>query len=134
MIKPSGEAQNHKRLLFVGEEEDGRDVVQVLEDYERAWADRIKEFQLQRRIMGVEVATGAFFNGRESVSLTRSGTSSRPVSGSRHVAFLSDPATGGDLPGAFHLALPAVGDFVVQVDRRADVAGNRPDLLADPRR
>jgi hypothetical protein len=47
VIKPSGEAQNYKRLLFVGEEEDGRDVVQVLEDYERAWADRIKEFQLQ---------------------------------------------------------------------------------------
>jgi phosphoribosylamine--glycine ligase len=68
VIKPSGEAQNYKRLLFVGEEEDGRDVMQVLDDYERAWADRIKEFQLQRRIMGVEVATGAFFNGREFVS------------------------------------------------------------------
>jgi len=68
VIKPSGEAQNYKRLLFVGEEEDGRDIVQVLEDYERAWADRIKEFQLQRRIMGVEVAAGAFFNGREFVT------------------------------------------------------------------
>src|SRR4029450_6332085 len=70
VIKPSGEAQNYKRLLFVGEEEDGRDVVQVLEDYERAWADRIREFQLQRRIMGVEVATGAFFNGKEFVRPT----------------------------------------------------------------
>ena len=65
VIKPSGEAQNYKRLLFVGEEEDGRDVIEVLEDYRRAWADRIREFQLQRRIVGVEVATGAFFNGRE---------------------------------------------------------------------
>lgn len=61
VIKPSGEAQNYKRLLFVGEEDDGRDVIQVLDDYKRAWADKIKEFQLQRRIMGVEVATGAFF-------------------------------------------------------------------------
>lgn len=68
VIKPSGEAQNYKRLLFVGEEEDGHDVIQVLGDYKRAWADRIKEFQLQRRIMGVEVATGAFFNGREFVT------------------------------------------------------------------
>jgi phosphoribosylamine--glycine ligase len=68
VIKPSGEAQNYKRLLFVGEEEDGRDVVQVLEDYKRAWSDRIREFQLQRRIMGVEVATGAFFNGKEFVT------------------------------------------------------------------
>jgi phosphoribosylamine--glycine ligase len=67
VIKPSGEAQNYKRLLFVGEEEDGRDVIQVLEDYQRAWAGKIREFQLQRRIMGVEVATGAFFNGRAFV-------------------------------------------------------------------
>jgi phosphoribosylamine--glycine ligase len=68
VIKPSGEAQNYKRLLFVGEEEDGRDVIQVLEDYKRAWADKIKEFQLQRRIMGVEVAAGAFFNGQQFVT------------------------------------------------------------------
>ena len=67
VIKPSGEAQNMKGLLFVGEEEDGRDVIQVLDDYQRAWADRIREFQLQRRILGVEVATGAFFNGKEFV-------------------------------------------------------------------
>jgi len=30
VIKPSGEAQNEKALLFVGEEDDGRDVIQVL--------------------------------------------------------------------------------------------------------
>ena len=68
VIKPSGAAQNYKRLLFVGEEEDGRDVIQVLDDYKRAWSKKIKEFQLQRRIMGVEVATGAFFNGKEFVT------------------------------------------------------------------
>lgn len=67
VIKPSGEAQNLKQLLFVGEDEDGKDVLQVLEDYKRAWSERIKEFQLQRRIVGVEVATGGFFNGSEFV-------------------------------------------------------------------
>jgi phosphoribosylamine--glycine ligase len=67
VIKPSGEAQNYKRLLFVGEEEDGHDVIQVLEDYKAALSHRIKEFQLQRRIMGVEVAAGAFFNGKEFI-------------------------------------------------------------------
>jgi phosphoribosylamine--glycine ligase len=67
VIKPSGEAQNLKQLLFVGEDEHGADVIQVLEDYKRAWAERIKEFQLQRRIIGVEVAAGAFFNGKEFV-------------------------------------------------------------------
>ncbi len=64
-IKPSGEAQNIKRLLFVGEEEDGKDVIQVLDAYKRVWADRVKIFQLQRRAIGVEVAVGAFFNGKE---------------------------------------------------------------------
>jgi len=68
VIKPSGEAQNIKRLLFVGEEDDGRDVIQVLHDYKRFWSDKVKEFQLQRRIMGVEVAVCAFFNGREFLS------------------------------------------------------------------
>ena len=68
VIKPSGEAQNIKRLLFVGEEDDGRDVIQVLHDYKRFWSDKVKEFQLQRRIMGVEVAVCAFFNGKEFLS------------------------------------------------------------------
>ena len=63
VLKPSGEAQNNKRLLFVGEEDDGRDVIQVLQDYKRYLSDTVKEFQLQRRIVGVEVAVGAFFNG-----------------------------------------------------------------------
>src|SRR5437867_10463729 len=67
VIKPSGEAQNLKQLLFVGEDEDGKDVIQVLEDYQRAWADRVKAFQLQRRTVGVEVAAGAFFHGEEFV-------------------------------------------------------------------
>jgi phosphoribosylamine---glycine ligase len=68
VVKPSGEAQNEKRLLFVGEEEDGRDVIQVLQDYKQYHADTVKEFQLQRRIVGVEVAVCAFFNGREFLS------------------------------------------------------------------
>lgn len=65
VIKPSGEAQNIKRLLFVGVEEDGSDVVRVLEAYKRVWSDTIKIFQLQNRVTGVEVAVGGFFNGRE---------------------------------------------------------------------
>ena len=47
VIKPSGEAQNDKRLLFVGEEEDGRDVIGVLHDYKKYQAHRVKEFQLR---------------------------------------------------------------------------------------
>jgi phosphoribosylamine--glycine ligase len=68
VIKPSGEAQNVKRRLFVGEEDDGQDVVRMLEAYKKAYADEIKVFQLQRRVSGVEVAVGAFFNGKEFVT------------------------------------------------------------------
>lgn len=67
VIKPSGEAQNIKRLLFVGEEDDGQDVVRVLEAYKRAFSEEIKVFQLQKRVQGVEVAVGAFFNGKEFI-------------------------------------------------------------------
>ncbi|MFH0860458.1 MAG: phosphoribosylglycinamide synthetase C domain-containing protein [Candidatus Altiarchaeota archaeon] len=67
VIKPSGEAQNRKQLLFVGEEDTGRDVIQVLEHYKSLWSGRIQEFQLQKRISGVEVAVGAFFNGSEFI-------------------------------------------------------------------
>lgn len=67
VIKPSGEAQNVKNLLFVGQEEDGSDVVRILEAYRKVWSHRIKEFQLQKRVTGVEVAVGAFFNGHEFV-------------------------------------------------------------------
>src|SRR5271166_3592231 len=68
VIKPSGEAQNVKRRLFVGEEDDGKDVIHVLEAYKKALSDEIKVFQLQRRVTGVEVAVGAFFNGKKFIS------------------------------------------------------------------
>jgi len=67
VLKPSGEAQNIKRMLFVGEEEDGKDVIQVLEAYKKVSTEDIKVFQLQRKATGVEIAVGAFFNGKEFV-------------------------------------------------------------------
>jgi len=67
IIKPSGEASNTKSFVFLGEEEDGRDLIQILDDYKKAWSKKIKSFQLQKRIMGVEVAVGAFFNGKEFI-------------------------------------------------------------------
>lgn len=68
VIKPSGEAANIKRLLYVGVEEDGKDVLQMLESYKHVYGDRLKQFQLQKRVSGVEVAVGAFFNGLEFVT------------------------------------------------------------------
>lgn len=67
VLKPSGEAQNIKGMLFIGEEDDGRDMIQVLMDYKAAWSKKMPFFQLQKRISGVEVAVGAFFNGKEFI-------------------------------------------------------------------
>jgi len=67
VIKPSGEAQNVKRRLFVGEEDDGQDVIRMLEAYKKAFSEEIKVFQLKRRVTGVEVAVGAFFNGKSFI-------------------------------------------------------------------
>ena len=63
VIKPSGEAANTKHLLFVGMEDDGSDVIGLLQTYKKTWADTIKVFQLQKKVTGVEVAVGGFFNG-----------------------------------------------------------------------
>jgi phosphoribosylamine--glycine ligase len=67
VIKPSGLAQNEKELLFVGQEEDGKDLTEMLERYKKNWGKQIKVFQIQKFISGVEVAVGAFFNGKEFV-------------------------------------------------------------------
>lgn len=67
VVKPSGEAQAEKVLSFVGQEEDGLDVAAVLERYKKSWARKIRSFQIQKFATGVEVAVGAFFNGREFI-------------------------------------------------------------------
>ena len=68
VIKPSGLAQNEKELLFIGQEDDGKDVVQVLEHYKKNWSKKIKIFQLQKYASGVEVAIGVFFNGEDFIT------------------------------------------------------------------
>ncbi len=65
VFKPSGTAQNYKDLLFIGEEDDGRDILELLSSNKKAWKSKIKSFQLQKYAAGVEIAVGAFFNGKE---------------------------------------------------------------------
>ncbi|HEY9594554.1 MAG TPA: hypothetical protein VHE79_08755, partial [Spirochaetia bacterium] len=67
VVKPSGKAQNEKVLSFVGQEEDGLDVLTMLEHYKKGWGGKIKSFQLQKYASGVEVAVGAFFNGKDFI-------------------------------------------------------------------
>jgi phosphoribosylamine--glycine ligase len=67
VLKPSGKAQNEKELLFIGQEVDGKDVLEVLEHYKTNWSKKIKEFLIQKYADGVEIAVGAFFNGKDFV-------------------------------------------------------------------
>jgi len=67
VVKPNGKAQNEKVLSYVGQEEDGKDILTVLNFYKRGWGSKLKAFQLQKYAVGVEVAIGAFFNGKDFV-------------------------------------------------------------------
>jgi len=68
VIKPSGKAQNEKELVFIGQEEDGNDVLNVLQNYKKSWSKKMNNIQLQKFIYGVEVAVGALFNGKDFVN------------------------------------------------------------------
>jgi phosphoribosylamine---glycine ligase len=65
VFKPSGKAQNNKDLLFIGEEEDGKDILELLLSNKKSWKTKIKTFMIQKYASGVEIAVGAFFNGKE---------------------------------------------------------------------
>jgi len=68
VFKPSGNVHSDmKGILFLGDEEDGRDIVEVLEHNKKSWSRKIKRFQIQKFASGVEIAVGAFFNGNDFV-------------------------------------------------------------------
>lgn len=68
VFKPSGSISSQfKGILFLGKEESGSDLIEVLEHNKRSWAKKIKFFQLQKLAQGVEVAIGAFFNGHDYI-------------------------------------------------------------------
>ncbi len=63
VVKPCGETQDLKQLLFVGNDDKGMDVIRMLKAYEKSWGASFGNFQLQRKVKGVEIAVSAFFNG-----------------------------------------------------------------------
>ncbi len=65
VIKPCGETQELKQLLFVGSDDEGLDVIRVLKAYDKSWGDDFGNFQLQKKVKGVEISVSAFFNGKE---------------------------------------------------------------------
>ena len=68
VFKPSGNMPSeYKNLLFLGEEEDGKDLLEILGQNKTVWQKKAPVFQLQKYVSGVEVAVGAFFNGKDFV-------------------------------------------------------------------
>ena len=68
VFKPSGNTPSaNKNLLFLGEEEDGKDLIEILSQNKEVWQKKASVFQLQKFVAGVEVAVGAFFNGQEFI-------------------------------------------------------------------
>ncbi|MBI5147878.1 MAG: phosphoribosylamine--glycine ligase, partial [Parcubacteria group bacterium] len=69
VFKPSGNVPSGgKSLSFLGEEEDGKDLLELLEQNKNVWQKKAPLFQLQKYVSGVEVAVGAFFNGHDFIS------------------------------------------------------------------
>lgn len=68
VFKPSGNTPSvGKGLLFIGYEEDGKDLLALLEQNKRVWQEKAPVFLLQKYIAGVEIAVGAFFNGKDFI-------------------------------------------------------------------
>lgn len=68
VFKPSGNMPSgEKGLLFIGQEEDGKDLLELLEQNKTVWTKKAPTFQLQKFISGVEIAVGAFFNGKDFI-------------------------------------------------------------------
>lgn len=69
VYKPSGFVPSDwKGLLFMGKEEDGRDLYEIIEQNKKIISKKIKQFQLQKFVSGVEVGASAFFNGEKFIT------------------------------------------------------------------
>ncbi|MDO8581851.1 MAG: phosphoribosylglycinamide synthetase C domain-containing protein [bacterium] len=68
VYKPSGTVSSDwKSLLFLGAEEDGKDLYEILAHNKKVLEKKIKQFQLQKCATGVEIAVGAFCNGKDFI-------------------------------------------------------------------
>ena len=68
VFKPSGNIPSTgKGLLFTAQEDDGSDLVEILEKNTDVWQKKAPVFLLQKYVQGVEIAVGAFFNGNDFI-------------------------------------------------------------------
>src|SRR3989344_1447497 len=68
VYKPSGNVlSDYKGLLFTGNDDDGKDLYEMINSNKQIMSKKIKQFQLQKFISGVEVGASAFFNGNDFI-------------------------------------------------------------------
>lgn len=68
VFKPSGNVPSGgKGLSFLGQEEDGKDLLELLRQNKNVWQKKAPVFQLQKFVSGVEIAVGAFWNGKDFI-------------------------------------------------------------------
>ena len=67
VVKVSGTAQNDKTSTYVGEMEDGSDIVPVLEHMSEKMEKGVAGVEIQEKKEGQEVAVSAFFNGEKFI-------------------------------------------------------------------
>ena len=68
VFKPSGlTPPGGSGLFFIGEDEDGKEMIELLEQNKTVWEKKVSQFILQKFISGVEIGVGAFFNGHDFI-------------------------------------------------------------------
>ncbi len=67
VVKVYGKSQDDKTTTYVGESEEGLDVIAVLDRMKDKMAGKLEGVQVQERKEGLEVAVSGFFNGKEFV-------------------------------------------------------------------
>ncbi|MBF0491026.1 MAG: phosphoribosylamine--glycine ligase [Candidatus Omnitrophica bacterium] len=67
VIKPDGKGSDDKALTYVGKDENGEDVLSILNHYKKKFAKNINALELQTFISGLEIGVSAFFNGEKFV-------------------------------------------------------------------
>lgn len=69
VFKPSGHVGSEaKDLIFIGQYDDASDLLEHLERNKHVLVQKAKSFLLQKYVNGVEIAVGAFFNGKRFIT------------------------------------------------------------------
>jgi phosphoribosylamine---glycine ligase len=67
VVKVSGVAQNDKTSTYVGQMEDGSDIVPVLEHMAEKLEKGVAGVEIQEKVEGIEVGVSGFFNGEKFI-------------------------------------------------------------------